>query len=153
VFLYPDHEVMFSGDHILPHITPSIGLEPAPSDMPLRDYLDSLQLVRDLPDMRFFPAHGSPGDSVHARVSELLQHHDDRLAACMGAVESGARSPAAVAERLGWTRRGRRLRDLSMFDQMLATIETKAHLELLAHRGLLQGRVGPHGPVYDVVGQ
>jgi glyoxylase-like metal-dependent hydrolase (beta-lactamase superfamily II) len=153
VFLYPDHEVMFSGDHILPHITPSIGLEPAPTDMPLRDYLNSLQLVRDLPDMRFFPAHGNPGDSVHTRVSQLLQHHNDRLSGCLAAVESGARTPSAVAERLGWTSRGRQLRDLSLFDQMLATIETKAHLELLADRGLLHGRVGPHGLVYDVVGE
>jgi Zn-dependent hydrolases, including glyoxylases len=32
-------EIMFAGDHVLPHITPSIGFEPAGNRMALRDYL------------------------------------------------------------------------------------------------------------------
>ncbi|HEX6871691.1 MAG TPA: MBL fold metallo-hydrolase, partial [Micromonosporaceae bacterium] len=35
--------LMFAGDHVLPHITPSIGYEPAPSALPLGDYLHSLR--------------------------------------------------------------------------------------------------------------
>ena len=33
----------FAGDHVLPHITPSISLEAAPQDLPLGDFLDSLR--------------------------------------------------------------------------------------------------------------
>ena len=38
----------FTGDHILPRITPSIGLERAPEALPLQSYLASLQLFLDL---------------------------------------------------------------------------------------------------------
>ena len=34
-------EIMFAGDHVLPHITPSIGFEPAGNRMALRDYLSA----------------------------------------------------------------------------------------------------------------
>ncbi|MEU7812824.1 MBL fold metallo-hydrolase [Pseudonocardia sp. NPDC049154] len=37
--------VLFTGDHVLPHITPSIGYERAPEPAPLRSYLDSLRLA------------------------------------------------------------------------------------------------------------
>lgn len=42
--------LLFAGDHILPHITPSIGLETEPEPKPLRSYLESLRLVRGMPD-------------------------------------------------------------------------------------------------------
>src|SRR5207253_326564 len=41
--------VLFAGDHVLPHITPSLGYERCPEPSPLRSYLQSLRLVRDLP--------------------------------------------------------------------------------------------------------
>jgi hypothetical protein len=43
-----------------------------------------------------------------------------------------------VATDLPWTRHERRLRDLDVFNAALASMETMAHLELLA----AQGRVG-----------
>src|ERR1700745_924630 len=39
-------EIMFAGDHVLPHITPSIGFEPAGNRMALCDYLGSLGPTR-----------------------------------------------------------------------------------------------------------
>jgi len=51
-------EIMFAGDHVLPHITPSIGFEPAGNRMALRDYLSSLARTLALPDARLLPAHG-----------------------------------------------------------------------------------------------
>jgi hypothetical protein len=38
--------VLFAGDHVLPHITPSIGFEPAPPPSPLSTFLTSLELRR-----------------------------------------------------------------------------------------------------------
>jgi glyoxylase-like metal-dependent hydrolase (beta-lactamase superfamily II) len=55
---------MFAGDHVLPHITPSIGFEQQPAELPLGAYLDSLKLVRGLPDRRLLPAHGPVTPSV-----------------------------------------------------------------------------------------
>jgi len=42
-----------------------------------------------------------------------------------------------VARALRWTRRDRQLDELDPVNQMLAVIETRAHLELLAAQGRL----------------
>jgi glyoxylase-like metal-dependent hydrolase (beta-lactamase superfamily II) len=137
VFHEPDEGLLFAGDHVLPHITPSIGFEGAPAAHPLRDYLGSLATVRSLPDCRLLPAHGPVTASAHARVDELLDHHDQRLAGSMRAVDAGAHTAWEVAGRLRWTRRQLHLSDLDAVNAMLAVLETKAHLDVLG----LQGRV------------
>jgi glyoxylase-like metal-dependent hydrolase (beta-lactamase superfamily II) len=137
VFVDEPGGLLFAGDHVLPHITPSIGFEAAPGSLPLRDYLDSLRLVRALPDLRLLPAHGPVADSVHRRVDELLAHHDARLDATAAAIARSAGTAYEAARALTWTRRQRRLDELDPFNQMLAVMETAAHLDLLA----LQGRV------------
>jgi len=129
--------LLFSGDHVLPHITPSIGFEAAPAQLPLRDYLQSLHLVRAMADMVMLPAHGQPGPSVHARVDELLDHHRQRLDQCLAAVRSTAATGHQVACQLRWTGRGRRFDDLDVFNKMLAVSETLAHLDVLVAEGRL----------------
>jgi glyoxylase-like metal-dependent hydrolase (beta-lactamase superfamily II) len=129
--------LLFAGDHVLPHITPSIGFEPVSARQPLGDYLESLRVVRALPDMRLLPAHGPVTASAHARIDELLGHHRDRLSSCAEAVAAGAGTAYQVARALRWTRRGRHLDDLDPFNQMLAVTETRAHLELLSAQGRL----------------
>lgn len=130
--------LLFAGDHVLPHITPSIGFEPVTGDLPLGDFLQSLAVVRAMPDMRLLPAHGPVTESVHQRVDELLVHHEHRLAECKAAAVSGLDTAAAVAQQLPWTRRKRTFAGLDQFNQMLATMETMAHLDLLAARGDLR---------------
>lgn len=137
VFLDEDCSLLFSGDHVLPHITPSIGLESPRAALPLGDYLASLRLMHSYPDMRLLPAHGPVTDSVHARVSELLEHHEQRLVVTGEAVADGAGTAYEVARRLDWTRHERRLDDLDLLNQTLAVGETAAHLDLLVDRGSL----------------
>jgi len=130
--------LLFAGDHVLPHITPSIGFESAPVDLPLRDYLDSLRLVREQPDATLLPAHGPVTGSVHARVDELLEHHHTRLDAILATVAHGAVTALDSAGRITWTRRERRLDELNIFNKMLAIMETATHLDLLALQGRLK---------------
>jgi glyoxylase-like metal-dependent hydrolase (beta-lactamase superfamily II) len=122
---------LFTGDHVLPTITPSIGFEAAPMANPLRAFMESLAAIRRLPDARLLPAHGPITDSVHARVDELVAHHGARLDATEAAVHAGATTPYEVARVLLWTRRLRSFADLDAFNQMLAVGETAAHLFLL----------------------
>lgn len=138
VFRDSEAGVLFSGDHVLPHITPSIGFEAAPAELPLGDYLRSLGTVRALPDMQLLPAHGSIADSVHTRVEELLAHHDTRLADTFATVTAGAATAYESARALTWTRRERAFDDLDPFNQMLAVNETAAHLDLLAAQERIQ---------------
>ena len=139
VYVEPGDGVLFAGDHILPHITPSIGLEPAPGASPLADYLGALRDVRTLPDFRLLPAHGPVAPSSHTRIDELLDHHDTRLNAAATAVERGARTAFDVSRVLRWTRRDRPFSSLPPYHQMMAVIETAYHLHLL----VVQGRLVP----------
>ncbi|HET8719011.1 MAG TPA: MBL fold metallo-hydrolase [Nocardioidaceae bacterium] len=136
--------LLFAGDHVLPSITPSIGFEPAVAALPLRDFLSSLAKVRALPDLTLLPAHGAVAGSTHARIDELVAHHDVRLDLCEAAVLAGAGTAYEVAARLPWTRRDRALGELDVFNAMLATLETMAHLDLLVATGRLVGD-GPDG--------
>jgi glyoxylase-like metal-dependent hydrolase (beta-lactamase superfamily II) len=144
VFVDAGRDVMFAGDHVLPRITPSIGFEQKPAELPLRAYLDSLKLVRGLPDRRLLPAHGPVSPSVHARVDELLDHHDRRLRQIDETIDAGAGTAADAARRLLWTRRGRRFDELDLFNRCLAVTETLAHLDVLAVAGRLR-RTGADG--------
>ncbi len=137
VFADLDAGLLFAGDHVLPTITPSVGFELVYADDPLRDFLGSLERVRRLPDLRLLPAHGAVTDSSHARVAELLAHHDERLDLCRRAVAGGAVTAYDVARQLSWTRRERALDDLDVFNGAMAVMETMVHLDLLAGDGLL----------------
>lgn len=138
VFRDADAGLLFAGDHVLPHITPSIGFEPVPMVSPLRDFLRSLDALRRLPDTTLLPAHGGPTPSVHARIDELVAHHDARLTEMRDAVVGLGRATAAeVAAAVGWTRRQRAFADLDVFNRMLAVNETVAHLTVLVDTGAL----------------
>jgi len=128
---------LFAGDHVLPHITPSIGFQPSINKLALRDYLGSLRLMLTLPDSRLLPAHGPVGDSTHDRVKELLAHHETRLEQTLEAASAGPVTALAVARVIPWTRRQRKLADLDLMSQLLAVGESAAHLEVLVIRGQL----------------
>jgi glyoxylase-like metal-dependent hydrolase (beta-lactamase superfamily II) len=137
VFHDADAQALFAGDHVLPHITPSIGVELNRPPSPLRDYLGSLELIRALPDARLLPAHGPVTASVHDRIDELLAHHEQRLAATADCIEHGAHTAFEIAQQLTWTRRLRTFDELDVFNQCLAIFETMAHLRVLVERRLL----------------
>lgn len=143
VFHDREQGVLFAGDHVLPHITPSIGFEQIPARLALADYLTSLALLRQLPDARLLPAHGSASRHVHDRVDELIEHHAQRLEAVTKPLAHDAITAFEVAGQLTWTRRQRPLRDLDPVNQALATLETAAHLDVLAERGHVRRLEGP----------
>ena len=141
--------IMFAGDHVLPHITPSIGFEPAGNRMALRDYLGSLTRTLALPDARLLPAHGPVCGSTHERVNELLAHHDLRLAETHQAVLAGHATPFEVAKAIKWTRRQRLFDELDLFSQVMSVNETAAHLEVLLVRGQVTRETSPEGADLD----
>lgn len=136
VFLDERRELLFSGDHVLPRITPSIGFEAAdPGGRPLASYLDSLHLMTRYADARLLPAHGPVTDSAHSRVAELIAHHEDRLSRTLAALGAATHDAFTVARRLAWTRREVPFDELNALNRMLAVNETVAHLDVLVQRG------------------
>ncbi|MGH1561580.1 MBL fold metallo-hydrolase [Mumia sp. DW29H23] len=141
--------VLFTGDHVLPRITPAVGSEPTDHlHRSLVDYLDSLTRLRKRPDAAMLPAHGVAGASVHERVDELLRHHEVRLDQCGEAVAAGARTAYEVAKHVPWTKRERALDSLGPMDQLMAVQETRAHLEVLAMQGRVRQVVDPDLDLY-----
>lgn len=136
VFEDDEAGLLFAGDHVLPHITPSIGYEPMPSRSALSWYLRSLLRVRAMPDRLLLPAHGPVSPSVHERIDELLTHHETRLDETSTVLGTTAMTPFEVAQQLRWTNSAVAFGELDSFNQGLAVNETAAHLCVLARRGL-----------------
>ena len=145
VFADADAGLLFAGDHVLPHITPSLAFEECPPELPLREYIRSLAVVRELPDMRLLPAHGPVSPSTHARIDELTEHHASRLAAMAEVLTGGQHSAFEVAQAVPWTSRQRKLSDLDPMNQMLAIGETVYHLDLLVAQAAAVSRIDEDG--------
>ena len=128
--------LLFAGDHVLPTITPSIGFEPAYADQPLGDFLGSLaKVARDARPAA--AARARAGHRVHARARRRAGRAPRRAARALprlGARRAGRRRTTSRATCPGPGTQ-RRLDDLDVFNAALASMETMAHLELLAARG------------------
>jgi glyoxylase-like metal-dependent hydrolase (beta-lactamase superfamily II) len=141
--------LLFTGDHLLPRITPSLAFEQAPEESPLTSYLASLRAFADGPDRRMLPAHGLADASAKDRARELLDHHDRRLKVVHDHVISGARTAFDVATRMRWTRHDKTLSQLGTVHAMTAVLEVRSHLEHLAQDGAL-ARTGTATGLYSV---
>jgi glyoxylase-like metal-dependent hydrolase (beta-lactamase superfamily II) len=126
--------LFIAGDHILPRITPNIGLYPNSRANPLRDYFASLARVRDLPARLVLPGHGHPFSDLAARVDELRLHHEERAAQTLALL--AARPDGADAYTLASDLFGGRLRNAD--DHRFALAETLAHLEDLRAQGQVE---------------
>jgi glyoxylase-like metal-dependent hydrolase (beta-lactamase superfamily II) len=106
VSFYDDQRnVMLTGDHILPRITPNISPAPGQTDDLLGIYLSSLSLLADYPAQEVLPAHEYRFAGLRERVHGLREHHEIRLGEVMTALHAApGASTVAVAEALQWSR-------------------------------------------------
>ncbi len=134
-----DH-LFVAGDHILPRISPNIGLYPNSRPDPLGDYLASLEKVRDFPARLVLPGHGAPFVDLAGRVRELMAHHRGRVEETHQIV-SEMQGQAGVD---AYTVAGRLFggRFDSMQNRRFALGEALAHLEHLRFAGRLVRREG-----------
>ena len=135
-FYWPARRVLFSGDHLLPKISPNIGLHPQSGADPLDDYLASLARIRGLEIDQVLPAHGDPFGDHRERIEVIMRHHDERKAALVNLARDGAKS--------GWQLAGglfRGVMERNVFQQRLALQETLAHCQSLAVEGRLRKEV------------
>ena len=73
-------DVLLTGDHVLPRITPHIGLPPGSEGDPLGDYQASLRALARYTPAEVLPAHEYRFADLGARIETLLRHHRTRLA-------------------------------------------------------------------------
>ena len=130
----PNRKLLFSGDHILPTITPNVSMHAQTSGDPLGDYIRSLDLVAELDVEHVLPAHEFDIKELKRRVNEIRLHHHDRLEEMMLCVDAGA-TAWDVAGRVQWATGT--LDEFEPFVQRAAVGETVSHLEHLFEEGRL----------------
>ncbi|MGW0710022.1 MBL fold metallo-hydrolase [Streptomyces sp. NPDC002643] len=145
------HGRLFSGDHLLPEITPHIGLYEDPDDTtvtdPLGDYLDSLERVGRLAPAEVLPAHQHAFTDAPARVRELLAHHDSRLADLLTLLSTPL-TAWQLAERMEWNRPWS---DIPFGSRNIAVSEAEAHLRRLVKLGRAEAVAGSEPVTYVAV--
>ncbi|MEU6216369.1 MBL fold metallo-hydrolase [Streptomyces sp. NPDC047022] len=131
----PGHGRLFSGDHLLPEITPHIGLYEDPDDTtvtdPLGDYLDSLERVGRLGVAEVLPAHQHTFTDAPSRVRELLAHHEERLTGLLTLLSTPL-TPWQLATRMEWNRPWEQI---PYGSRHIAVSEAEAHLRRLVKLG------------------
>jgi glyoxylase-like metal-dependent hydrolase (beta-lactamase superfamily II) len=85
-----DARLLLAGDHVLPHITPTISRWPSTAPNPLGRYLRSLREVEPLAVRCALPGHGAVINDWPGRVRAIRAHHAERLAVMQRAVGTGA---------------------------------------------------------------
>lgn len=119
--------VLFSGDHVLPRISPVIMYDFDIGD-PLGDYLTSLQRLISLGITLTYPAHGTLIDRGDERAYQILLHHDRRLRDMSDLLKQ--------AESTAWNVMTQSFRpNLDPVGARLAFLETVSHLEHLRIEG------------------
>jgi glyoxylase-like metal-dependent hydrolase (beta-lactamase superfamily II) len=153
-------KILFSGDHILPTITPNVSLGPFYRGDPLGDYLNSLETVDRLEVETVLPSHEYIFSDLRKRVQEIKKHHEQRLNECLSVLEDNnegrvAMSGYQVASKLHWYSGA--WEKLGAWERRAALMETLAHLEYLKRKGKVTeiselGEDGKPHVEYAVVG-
>jgi len=146
----PNRKFLFSGDQVLPDITPHVGLHAQSGENPLGDFVDSLKSLRELDVNLVFPGHGAVFNGLKQRIDAILYHHDQRKLAIMNIIRDNLRSAYAIAAELVWVPDigGVDFKDLAPMDKRLAVLETLAHLQLLVNEDKVQSVVDKDTVLY-----
>jgi glyoxylase-like metal-dependent hydrolase (beta-lactamase superfamily II) len=134
--------VLLTGDHLLPRISPNIGVDRARAGDPLTAYLASLDATARFKADEALPAHEYRFRNIDIRTADLAAHHQRRSAEILDAVDRLAQPTAwAIAAHLTWSRGWAALQGMM---RRMALAETLAHLHHLRTTGdLAQGTGSP----------
>ncbi len=132
--------LLISGDQVLPKISPNVSVWPQePNADPLALFLSSIKRIKmKVPDdVLVLPSHNWPFHGLHARIDDLVAHHDERLSATL----EYCREPATGVEVL------KRLftRKLDNHQLFFAIGESLAHLHHLMTEGKVARSRGEDG--------
>ena len=132
--------VLLTGDHLLPRISPNIGVHSGSDGDPLTAYLASLDRTVAFRADEALPAHEYRFRGLDRRVAELKDHHRERAAETLAILDRLAGPTTwAVAAELTWSRGWPALHGMM---RRMALAETLAHLRHLVSAGTLDEPTG-----------
>ncbi|WP_026376007.1 MBL fold metallo-hydrolase [Aestuariibacter salexigens] len=131
--------ILLSGDHILPAISPNIGVySTEPTANPLADYLTTLVPFKSLPkDTLGCPAHGLPFTGISTRIDKLTAHHHQHLLE----LQFACQTPLSAKDCLPVLFK----RELSGNHLFFALAESLSHLNYLMYEGKLERNTDSDG--------
>lgn len=138
-FYDADRRLLFSGDHVLPRISPHISSGPVSGHDPLGNYLSSLARLESRDVDLVLPAHGQAFRDLTSRLDELTRHHLLR----MREIELAVAEPRTAWETARSVRWRRPWSSMPTALYRLAVGETVAHLDALSTRGRVRRMDGP----------
>ncbi|HEX2315990.1 MAG TPA: MBL fold metallo-hydrolase [Thermomonospora sp.] len=129
-----DGDRIFTGDHVLPRITPHIGLYPydLPGVDPLGDFLASLERVATVPAGEVLPAHQHRFTDLAGRARAIIDHHERRLAEVAALLGPEPVALWELAAGLTWRHPWAAM---PLAARQMAAGEAAAHLRTLERRG------------------
>ncbi len=117
---------LISGDNIVG--LGSVLIDPPEGNM--RDYLNSLERMRALPNLSvMFGGHGPAIGNPYAKIDEYIHHRFERERNILAAIRDGAATPAEIVARV--------YIDVSPKAHLMAERAVLAHLEKLQEDGLV----------------
>jgi glyoxylase-like metal-dependent hydrolase (beta-lactamase superfamily II) len=132
-------QLMLSGDHVLPRITPNIPYHPQAGANPLGQYLESLDKLEPYEVEEVLPAHEYRFTDLHRRLEELRQHHRDRFNEVIAILRDGPHTAWDIAAHMKWSRSWD---DIAGFMRRAAVGEAVSHLRVLELDGLIRVEEG-----------
>jgi glyoxylase-like metal-dependent hydrolase (beta-lactamase superfamily II) len=127
--------VLLTGDHVLPRISPVIGMTFGEDD-PLSSYLSSLEKIGAYDSAEVLPAHEYRFNGIARRTVALIQHHRERCDEITKVLtERGESTTWEIAERLTWSRGWENVHGMM---RRSALAETGAHLQYMLKQGSVE---------------
>jgi glyoxylase-like metal-dependent hydrolase (beta-lactamase superfamily II) len=134
IILYEPHRKwLFTGDTILPEITPNISFHPQSGQDPLGDYFHSLEEIYKL-DVNFaFPGHGPAFSGVKQIIEGIMRHHQERKRDIIKIIENNTKSAYQITQEIPWMVdiKDKSFTFMNTLNKRFAVSETIAHLEYL----------------------
>jgi glyoxylase-like metal-dependent hydrolase (beta-lactamase superfamily II) len=133
-------KILFSGDHMLPVITPHVGSDPNSATNPLGNYIDSLKKIEQHDVDLILPGHEHVFKNIGERVQQILEHHEQRVEDLLNVLGSEEKAAYQIASKMTWVDVSGVVlgENLALPQQVGAMGETLAHLEFLQMEGRVE---------------
>ena len=128
-------KVLFTGDHLLPIITPHVNLFPGDEGDPLGSFIQGHQDLRKLDAAIGFPAHEFTIRDLKQRIDEIIIHHRERMDEMLATLEDGPKTAWQVAANIKWNVAP--WPELNSWTRRAAMMETLSHLQHMLLKGEL----------------
>jgi glyoxylase-like metal-dependent hydrolase (beta-lactamase superfamily II) len=147
-FFFREEGFLLAGDHVLPYIAPS--LSPNIFDeifQPLKNYLDSLQIVENLPVTTIYPGHGNSFTNISERAAEIRTHHELRKQVVLQCLNAQPKTTYAISAEISGAAASR----WDDWEKFMALNGTYVYLQELNREGVIKETTEGNVLVYRTI--